>query len=181
MFMISIMLIGVLFVTFVMWILWFRDTGLTYPMFWYLILSKIVDFVMWPIRLLLSFFGLRSTSQSEIPIITSEPIHNEPDCPQCKCECNCPKCLNDVDQSKPYINEIRYLKHMVKLLGKISLRENEISQLYQEIYDPSEGITPDVTRLGDEYKFIKDQIKQDPQEFDYFKRYFTALSEVPSS
>ena len=192
-FMFAVIFIGAFAVSFVMWIIWFKDIGVTYPQFWMVIFGKIADFIMWPIRLLLYLFGLRQTTAAEIPIVHLLPKSSAPDkpstksdpnCPECKCDCKCPKCDidgYDTEKIKPYTDEIRYLKHMVALLGKISLRENAVNSLYQEMYDPSEGITPDVTKLGNEYDFIKEQIRQDPREWDYFKQYFSQLSSVPSS
>ncbi len=191
-FMLLVLLICVFAGSFVMWIVWFRDSGITYPQFWLVIFWKIADFIMWPIRLLLYLFGLRPTSDAEIPMIQvlpkssppTTPPKAEPNCPECKCDCNCPQCDidgYDVEQVKPYKNEIKYLKHMVMLLGKIALRENAVNHLYQEVYDPSEGISPSVTKLANEYDFIKEQVRQDPREWAYFKEYFTPLSSVPSS
>ena len=142
-----------------------------------------------PIRWFLGLFGGGITVDSgpAAPDVTPSPSssgsvevvrHEVGGCPPCELEC--PDPLPPTD-TKPYEMEIRYLKDMVKFVGSIAKRENAINAQYRELYPGFSVMSPHVRRLSHEYNFLKNQLREDENEWTYFKNYFTKLSGIPSA
>jgi hypothetical protein len=70
---------------------------------------------------------------------------------------------------------------MLKFTGAICKRENAINSQYRELYPGFSVNSPEVQRISAEYNFLKNQIRDDQNEFQYFKNYFTKLTGIPST
>lgn len=183
-----ILLILLLFfvVSLVLWLIWFK--GMSFSSFVILELQTMFNIAMWPIKFLLRTLGLwpgdGGDSATPFPInanITTTEIvkHELSECPPCNCKCECPEC-EKIDV-KPYEMEIQYLKDMVRLVGSIAKRENAINAQYKELYPGFSVMSPHVIKLTTEYQLIKDGLRNDEDEWNYFKNYFSKLSGIPSA
>jgi hypothetical protein len=115
-----------------------------------------------------------------VPTTHTEVIkHEVAECPPCTNECVCPTC--EETDIRPYELEIKYLKNMVKMTGSIARRENAINSQYRELYPGFSVMSPHVRKLSHEYNFIKNEIRKDPEQWQYFKNYFSRISGIPSS
>lgn len=187
----TLILLITLILSIVIWSIWYRPSGVTLGGFIILIMKSIVNTLLWPIKFLLKILGFLVEEEEEIeielPIIQapSPTTHTEiikheiTDCPACTNECNCPTC--EETDIRPYELEIKYLKNMVKLTGSIARRENAINSQYRELYPGFSIVTPHVRKITHEYNFIKDEMRKDAQQWQYFKNYFSRISGIPSS
>lgn len=146
---------------------------------------KLISILMAPINFILRLFGIKIGVQ-KVPLTgsilndsteTTIIQHEIAQCPPCNV--NCPE--PPVCDNRPLELEIRYLKNMLKFVGAISKRENAINAQYRELYPGFSVMSPDVQRLSTEYNFLKNQIREDENEWTYFKNYFTKLTNIPSS
>lgn len=152
------------------------------------LISKILNLLLLPFKLILKIFGIGGAKPSaEIPSLppiantttTTEVIKHEiGTCPPCNVQC--PPTPSPTD-TKPLEMELKYLKDMVKFTGAMAKRENAINAQYRELYPGFSVMSPDVRRLSYEYSYLKNQLKEDENEWTYFKNYFTKLSGIPSS
>ena len=195
---IAVVLVFVFVSALIMWLVWYRSMGISFVGTLTLMMKSIINIILWPVKFILSLLGLWSDSgpgplvssiQSSIqipllepplPITTTEVIKYEiTDCPPCTNECNCPTC--EETDIRPYEQEIKYLKNMVKMIGSIARRENAINTQYRELYPGFSVMSPHVRKLSHEYNYIKNEIRKDDDEWQYFKNYFSRLSGIPSS
>ncbi len=186
------------------WLLFYSPSGIGFGEFILLLLSTVINIVLWPIKFVLQLLGIMSSSTPSsnatggpkldnpinalAPLITA-PLggmqnttvvkHEIAECPPCNCSCDCPVCTEtDV---KPFKLEIKYLEDMVKMLGSIARRENAINSQYRELYPGFSIMSPHVQKITHEYNYLKDEIRKDEDEWAYFKNYFSKLSGVPST
>ena len=149
-----------------------------------------------PFKLILNLFGLGGVETSstaaapaptepkqyEMPSIQSTQTeivrHEIQECPPCNV--TCPEAPPAQD-CKPLELEIQYLKNMVRFVGAMAKRENSINAQYRELYPGFSVMSPHVRRLSNEYNFLKNQLRDDENEWTYFKNYFTKLSGIPST
>ena len=204
------LLIGVaitIAVVLLVWLLFYRPYDIGLGEFILLLLTTVVNLILWPIKFVLQLLGIMSSSSTSspsssaatggpkldnplnalAPLITA-PMgsqnttvvkHEVGDCPPCNCSCDCPTCTEtDV---KPFQLEIKYLEDMVKMLGSIARRENAINSQYRELYPGFSVQSPHVQKLTHEYNYLKDEIRKDEDEWSYFKNYFSRLSGIPST
>jgi hypothetical protein len=162
---------------------------------------KLVSFLMIPINFILGLFGVK-VGVDKVPFSPIDPLsivtdplkaisglagndstettivkHEIAQCPPCSLTCpETPQCDNG-----PLELEIRYLKNMLKFVGSISRRENAINAQYRELYPGFSVMSPTVQRMSTEYNFLKNQIREDENEWTYFKNYFTKLTNIPSN
>ena len=151
-------------------------------------IKKLIELILLPFKLILKIFGIGSSSKPSLPPLsvgssgsstTTEIIKHEiGTCPPCNVECPQPPKPTD---TKPLELEIKYLKDMIKFTGSMAKRENAINAQYRELYPGFSVMSPDVRRLSYEYSFLKNQLREDENEWTYFKNYFTKLSGIPSS
>ena len=187
----SILTAIIIVTTVIIWLVWYRPYGVGFASYLALIFQWIIGVLTWPIRTLLQALGLwRTTDNTNLGILTpmlpNAPLatktevikHEISQCPPCNCNCECPECKET--DTKPFELEIKYLKDMMRMTGAIARRENAINAQYRELYPGFSVITPSVQKLSEEYNIIKNQIKKDDDEWQYFKNYFTRLSGIPS-
>ncbi len=203
-------LIGVaiaLAIIMLVWVLFYRPYGIGIWDFVLLLMTTVVNLILWPIKFVLQLLGIMGSSSNDTssstgptgpaldnplnalaPLITA-PMggmqnttvvkHEIGECPPCNCSCDCPTCTEtDV---KPFQLEIKYLEDMVKMLGAIARRENAINAQYRELYPGFSIQSPHVQKITHEYNYLKNEIKQDEDEWGYFKNYFSRLSGIPST
>lgn len=116
----------------------------------------------------LSFDWLWGGDRREPPVVLSEPDPVPAEVP-------------DTSNEKAMECEIRYLKNMVRFVGAMAMRENAINAQYRELYPGFSVMSPHVQRLSHEYNFLKNQLREDDNQWTYFKNYFTKLSGIPSA
>jgi len=177
----------------VAWAVWYRDQD--YGSYLWNIISWIGWFLFWPIRFLLTLMGFYGGGEEIpiaplpiLPIPPSKPAlntvvtkHEITDCPPCNVDVQCPPCNDGSGQIEPLELEIKYLKDMVKFTGAIAKRENAINAQYKELYPGFNVLSPHVRKLSHEYNYIKEEIRKDKDKWQYFKNYFTKLSNIPST
>lgn len=184
----------------VIWLVWYRNMGIGLGEFIVISLKAIFSIILWPFKFVLQVLGIWTDEvvdaindgndviaelESEIPIPPIPTTHTEiikhemSECPPCTNECVCPVC--EETDVRPYEMEIKYLKNMVKMTGSIARRENAINAQYRELYPGFSVMSPHVRKLSHEYNFIKEELRKDPEEWQYFKNYFSRLSGIPSS
>lgn len=177
----------------VLWFIFFRD-NLAFSLVD--LFKKILDIALLPFKLFIKLFtGLNifgtpptsiDTSVKPLPTIAppteAPPVevvkHEIATCPPCNVKC--PDVPVD-NKSGPLELEIKYLKDMLKFTGSICKRENAINSQYRELYPGFSVNSPEVQRISTEYNFLKNQIRDDANEFQYFKNYFTKLTGIPST
>ncbi len=150
------------------------------------LVSKLLSLIMLPFKLVLKLFGIGPKIPDipiavpiAMPVTTTQVIKHEiAECPPCNVQC--PPAPIPIS-SKPLEMEIAYLKNMVKFVGSMAKRENAINAQYRELYPGFSVMSPDVRRLSYEYSFLKNQLREDENEWTYFKNYFTKLSGIPST
>lgn len=186
----------------VIWLIFFRDA---YSLF--ALLKMILDLALLPFKLILQLFGWGQTTitiqgeqqapppsqqeqqqpapsqgQQQPPTVhtTQTEIikHELGECPPCNVTCPEPQPCPD---AKPLEMEIGYLKNMIKFVGAMAKRENAINAQYRELYPGFSVMSPHVRRLTCEYNFIKNQLREDENQWTYFKNYFTKLTGIPST
>jgi len=101
------------------------------------------------------------------------------DCPPCNNECNCPQ-QKECDH-RPYELEIKYLKDMVRFVGSVAMRESAINSQFRELHPGFTVNSPRVRQLTHEYNYIKNQLRKNKNQWQYFKNYFSKLSGIPST
>ncbi len=190
---ILIIVVALYLISTIVWAISYRDQN--YGEYLLHILSWIGYILFWPIRFLLSLFGFYGGGE-EIPLapLPSLPLpqlrpslntvvtkHEIADCPPCNVDVKCPPCDNGSGQIGPLELEINYLKDMVKFTGSIAKRENAINAQYKELYPGFDVLSPHVRKLSHEYNYIKEEIRKDKDKWQYFKNYFTKLSNIPST
>lgn len=191
-FWIFIILIIFFFITTMIWFFWYRSENISYGHFLSNMLSKILSIALWPIKFLFSLLGLTSNDETIVPGLPQlklpEPSkavtitkHEIGTCPPCEVDVQCPPCNDHSADIKPLELEIKYLKDMVKFVGSIAKRENSINAQYRELYPGISVLSPHVRKLSHEYNYIKDEIRKDKDEWQYFKNYFTKLTNIPST
>lgn len=177
----------------IIWLVWYRPLGVSLGGFLVLTIKGIVNILLWPIRFILQVLGLwPGPPEPEIivdfpgiieppqPTTHTEIIKHEiTECPPCTNECVCPTC--EETDIRPYETEISYLKNMIKMTGSIARRENAINSQYRELYPGFSVMSPHVRKITHEYDFIKNEIRKDPDQWQYFKNYFSRISGIPSS
>lgn len=176
----------VLLFAFVVWIVWYRPYDVSFGAYLLLILQSIISIILWPIKVILSALGLWREGSVTVPpllppsnVTTTQIVKHEiSECPPCNCTCECPEC-KELD-TKPYEAEIKYLKDMVRLIGSIARRENAINSQYRDLYPGFSVMSPHVRKLTTEYNLMKEELRKDDDEWQYFKNYFTKLSGIPS-
>ena len=148
----------------------------------------LLELLLLPFKLLLRVFGLGAELPKpaiSLPQVIPPPSqvvdvikHEIGTCPPCDVKCpDIPK----AEDCKPLELEIGYLKKMVKFIGSMAKRENAINAQYREIYPGFSVMSPAVRRLSYEYNYMKNEIRDDENEWTYFKNYFTKLSGIPST
>jgi hypothetical protein len=144
--------------------------------------KKIFEIVLIPFKLILQIFGVGVKSPAAAAAAPPPQIdivqHQIGTCPPC--DVKCPE-IPKAQDCKPLELEISYLKKMVKFIGTMAKRENAINSQYREIYPGFSVMSPAVRRLSYEYNYMKNQIRDDENEWTYFKNYFTKLSGIPST
>jgi hypothetical protein len=175
----------------VIWIIWYRPLNIGLGEFLLIVLKTILNIVIWPFKFILQLLGIWPSELDDgkdiISLLPLKPPgthteiikHEMSECPPCTNECVCPKC-DEID-IRPYELEIKYLKNMVKMIGSIARRENAINSQYRELYPGFSVMSPHVRKLSHEYNFIKSELRKDPEEWQYFKNYFSRISGIPSS
>jgi hypothetical protein len=187
----AILLIAILAVFAIIWFIFFRQKFTLWELF-----KKILNLALLPFKLILKLFGIGG---GETPAEPAAPTPSEPttyempsiqstqteivrheiqECPPCNVTCPEPPVARDC---KPFEMEIRYLKNMVRFVGAMAKRENAINAQYRELYPGFSVMSPHVRRLSHEYNFLKNQLREDENEWTYFKNYFTKLSGIPST
>jgi hypothetical protein len=176
------------------WLIWYRPAGVTFGGFIVLVLKGIVNVILWPIKFILQVLGLWNEESEgpkpeiKLPDLPEPPIpttstkvvkHEIAECPPCTNECVCPTC--EETDIRPYELEIKYLKNMAKMVGSIARRENAINSQYRELYPGFSVMSPHVRKISHEYNFIKNQVRQDPEQWQYFKNYFSRITGIPST
>ena len=178
----GIVLIALLVIFAVVWLLFFRKKFTLWELF-----LKIIGLALLPFKLILNLFGLeRGKTPAETPApgpavdITQTEIvrHEIAECPPCNVKCPDPPAGQDCG---PLEMEISYLKSMVRFVGSMAKRENAINAQYRELYPGFSVMSPHVRKLSHEYNFLKNQIREDDNQWTYFKNYFTKLSGIPST
>lgn len=193
---IFIILVVLLFVALIVWIVWYRPSGIGFGEFLGSILSQILRVLLWPIRFLLGLFGFYD-EEGPLPGVNLPPVplppalkptssttitkHEIATCPPCEVDVQCPPCEDVSSEIKPLELEIQYLKDMVRFVGSIAKRENAINAQYKELYPGFNVLSPHVRKLSHEYNYIKDEIRKDKDKWQYFKNYFTKLTNIPST
>ncbi len=148
------------------------------------LISKLINLILTPFRLILGLFGIGvAPAKPAGPDVLVSPdvnvtTHELGTCPPC--DVKCAECPLPTD-CKPYELEIKYLKDMVKFVGSMAQRENAINSQYRELYPGFSVMSPDVRRLSYEYNYLKNQLREDENEWTYFKNYFTKLSGIAST
>jgi len=162
--------VAVLFI--VAWVIFFRKK------------YTLLELLLLPFKLLLRIFGIGVAPPNLVPVPIASPPqvdvnqHLLGTCPPCDVKCpDIPK----PEDCKPLELEISYLKKMVKFIGAMAKRENAINAQYREIYPGFSVMSPAVRRLSYEYNYMKNEIRDDENEWTYFKNYFTKLSGIPST
>lgn len=188
----------------VVWFFWYRKAGVTFGGFVIIALKGIMNIILWPIKFVLQVLGLWSPdNDAPEPVInlptpsipnggllgalldpanttrTQVVKHEISECPPCTNECNCPTC--EETDVRPYELEIRYLKNMAKMVGSIARRENAINSQYKELYPGFSVMSPHVRKISHEYEYIKEQIREDPEQWQYFKNYFSRITGIPNT
>lgn len=196
MYILLIALIALIFMGMIVWFIWYRPAGVSLGGFIVLALKGIVNIILWPLKFVLQVLGLwpldssgpppevnlpdLQISEPPLPSTTTEVIKHEiAECPPCTNECNCPTC--EETDVRPYELEIKYLKNMAKMVGSIARRENAINSQYRELYPGFSVMSPHVRKISHEYNFIKNQVRQDPEQWQYFKNYFSRITGIPST
>lgn len=191
-----IILILLLVLSLVIWLVWYNPRGVSLGEFILLVLRMIFDIILWPFKFILQALGIWTVDvvdaieeggdvvaeieKAVVPTVQTEVIkHQIAECPPCTNECVCPKC--EETDIRPYELEIKYLKNMVKMTGSIARRENAINSQYRELYPGFSVMSPHVRKLSHEYNFIKNELRKDPEQWQYFKNYFSRISGIPSS
>lgn len=190
-----IVLILSIIISLIIWLIWYRPTGISLGGFIVLVIKSIIDILLWPFKFILQVLGIWTVEvvtdvidedieiklpTPPVPTTHTEVIKHEiTDCPPCNNECNCPKC--EETDIRPYELEIKYLKNMVKMTGSIARRENAINSQYRELYPGFSVMSPHVRKISHEYNFIKNEIRKDPEQWGYFKNYYSRISGIPSS
>jgi len=195
-YMFLILLVLAIVLSLVIWLMWYRPTGITLGQFFVLVIRSIIEILLWPFKFILQVLGIWTVEVVEIiedevdvlpeiigppkPTTHTEVIkHEVSECPPCTNECNCPTC--EETDIRPYELEIKYLKNMVKMTGSIARRENAINSQYRELYPGFSVMSPHVRKISHEYNFIKNEIRKDPEQWGYFKNYYSRISGIPSS
>ena len=198
------LLLIVLVISFVIslavWLIWYRPLGVSLGEFIVIVIKSIIDIILWPFKFILQVLGIWSSDvvnvideggdiiaelEAQIPIPSVPTTHTEvikhemSECPPCTNECVCPDC--EETDIRPYELEIKYLKNMVKMTGSIARRENAINSQYRELYPGFSVMSPHVRKISHEYNFIKNELRQDPEQWQYFKNYYSRISGIPSS
>lgn len=185
----AVLLIAFIVVMGLVWVIFFRRKFTLWEL-----LKKVLNLALLPFRLILKLFGL-GKGEEEPAAPTSEPtvVHDMPsiqsthtevvrheiqECPPCNVTCPEPPAGQDCS---PLELEIRYLKNMVRFVGSMAKRENAINAQYRELYPGFSVMSPHVRKLSTEYNFLKNQIREDENQWTYFKNYFTKLSGIPST
>lgn len=180
-------------VSLVIWLIYYNPHGVSLGQFILLVMKSIIEILLWPFKFVLQVLGLWTVEIIDvaedikiklplpaIPTTHTEIIKHEiTDCPPCNNECNCPTC--EETDIRPYELEIKYLKNMVKMTGSIARRENAINSQYRELYPGFSVMSPHVRKISHEYNFIKTETRKDPEQWQYFKNYFSRISGIPSS
>ena len=182
------------------WLIWYRPLGIGLGEFMVLVIKSIFDIILWPFKFILQVLGIWTVEvvdvideggdiiaelEDKIPIPPVSTTHTEvvkhemSECPPCTNECVCPTC--EETDIRPYELEIKYLKNMVKMTGSIARRENAINSQYRELYPGFSVMSPHVRKISHEYNFIKNEIRKDPEQWQYFKNYYSRISGIPSS
>lgn len=187
-----IILIVSLVISLIIWLIYYNPRGVSFGEFIVLTLKTIINIVLWPFKFILQVLGIWTDEVVEIieddiklpeppiPTTHTEVIKHEiAECPPCTNECVCPEC--EETDIRPYELEIKYLKNMVKMTGSIARRENAINSQYRELYPGFSVMSPHVRKISHEYNFIKNEIRKDPEQWQYFKNYFSRISGIPSS
>lgn len=189
---IAVIIVALLLVSFLMWGIFFRKKYTLLELF-----RKLLEFALLPFKLILKLFGIgknTTTPSPSSPEPTPAPTIPEPSvpvvqhtevikheietCPPCNVECPPAPAAKDC---KPLEMEIGYLKNMVKFVGSMAMRENAINAQYRELYPGFSVMSPQVRKLSYEYNFLKNQLREDENQWTYFKNYFTKLSGIPST
>lgn len=189
---IFIVLTVAMIITSIVWASMYKST-MGYGDFLSMIITKIWNIAIWPIKLLMSMFGFGGDAipiPIPIPQLPLPPAptlntvvtkHEITTCPPCQVDVKCPPCDDNKAEIKPLETEIKYLKDMLRFVGTIAKRENAINTQYKELYPGFNVQSPQVRKIGNEYTFIKEDIRKDKDEWQYFKNYFTQLTNIPST
>lgn len=189
-----IILIVSICISLVVWLVYYNPRGVSFGQFIVLTIKAIINILLWPFKFILQVLGIWTVEVAEIidedidfklpippiPTTHTEVIkHEVSECPPCTNECVCPTC--EETDVRPYELEIKYLKNMVKMTGSVARRENAINSQYRELYPGFSVMSPHVRKISHEYNFIKNELRKDPEQWQYFKNYFSRISGIPSS
>jgi hypothetical protein len=147
--------------------------------------------VLFPFQVIWRVFGVSPgqsppTSGTNCPVIPDQkenpPVqvieHEVSVCPPCELKCPDPQKCPD---TKPLELEIDYLKNMLKFVGSICRRENAVNSQFRAVYPGFSIMTPEVKKVSLEYNILKNQMREDEDQWTFFKNYFTRLTGIPSS
>lgn len=151
------------------------------------IVQSLSRVLLFPLEVIWRVFGGESSTAST-PTVTCPPLGTNPPvqviehdvsvCPPCELTCpDPPKCTD----TKPLELEIEYLKNMLKFVGAICRRESAVNAQFRQVYPGFSIMTPEVKKVSIEYNMLKNQMREDENQWTFFKNYFTRLTGIPSS
>ena len=153
------------------------------------IIQSLGKVLLFPFQVIWKVFGGESSSPTSSdktcpPVVSgsNQPVqvveHEVSICPPCELTCpDPPKCPD----TKPLEMEIGYLKNMLKFVGAICRRENAVNSQFRQVYPGFSIMTPEVKKVSLEYNIIKNQLREDEDQWTFFKNYFTRLTGIPSA